>query len=141
MRHSELKNLDASTYWSKKSFLQNRTRNPYGGLGHFDDTDSAMVVADVLYEKSVFEICFPWAFVAGNPPPRNYHVMSVRWKDSASDWEICQLWRDRISARDCPQFPNGLVQFLMLLAGNCVVCLGGLCGICDFVLTCKKKKS
>jgi len=66
----------------------------------------------------------------------------VRLKDSASGSEICHLWRDRISGRDCPQFPNELVQFLMFLADNCVVSLAGICVvfICDLVLTCKKKK-
>jgi len=48
----------------------------------------------------------------------------VRWKDSANGSEICQLWRDWISARDCPQFLNGLVQLLMFLAGIGVVISG-----------------
>ena len=34
---------------------------------------------------------------------------------------VCQLWSDRISARNCPQFPNGLVQFLIFLAGIRVI--------------------
>jgi len=51
------------------------------------------------------------------------------------------LWRDRISAWDCPQFPNGLAQFLMFLDGYCVVPLADICVVfvCELVLTCKKR--
>jgi len=94
--------------------------------------------SQMFYMKKVFlKYAFSWAFgVRKSPAQEIIPLSNVRWKDSASGSEICQLWRYRISARDCPQFPNGLVQFLMFLAGgNCAVSLAGF--VCYlFVILC-----
>jgi len=111
------------------------------GLGHFGDGGRKCFIG----KKCFWNILFMSIWWPGRKSPAQEIITlsNVWWKDSANGSVICQLWCDRISPRDCPRFPNGLVQFLMILAGRCGVSLAGICVvfICGLVLTCRERKS